>query len=315
MVGNPKLSARKVLVAEIETSYGVDIITSDPGAAHGILGSNFSFAPMAATVSKRQRAHALFGADPVEITQKHATLGVDVEMGGAGVPGDPPLYGALLRCCGLEETLTATVNAMYTPLTDDTESTSLHFNQDGLQQRLTGCRGTASLKIAGGALPLWTFAIQGLWNAATDAALPDVHADLEAFLDAAEVNVANTTCSLFGIDVVLDTLTVDVGNTVMFRDRPNAAYVAITDRSASGSITFEADAIATYDWESAAAAKTTGALALVQGTEAGNEVSIAAPRVQLGNPTYADQSGILCVTIPLYFLRTDGDDELTFTIR
>ena len=314
-LGSPKLSARKVLVAGVEASYGVDIIVADPDGAHGVLASNITFTPMAATATKRQRAYEDFGADPSQITQKHATLNFDVEAAGAGTAGSPPLYGSLLRACGLEETISVDTSAAYSPVTADQESSSLHFFQDSIEQRLLGVRGTTSLKISGGALPMWTFAMTGLWLPAVDADPPDVSADLEAFLDASEVNVANTTFSLFGQDVVLDSLQIDIGNTVVFRDRPNAAYVAITNRLMSGKIVFEAPDVGDYDWLTAAAEQTTGALAMLQGTTAGDKVQIAAPRVQIENPTYADQNGILCLSANLNFLRTDGDDEITVTIR
>jgi hypothetical protein len=314
-LGNPKLSSRKVLLAEIESSYGVDVIVSNPMGAHGILASNFTFTPMAATATKRQRAYQNWGGDPSEITQKHAMITFDVEAAGSGAAGTAPLFGPLLRCCNLEETIVAATSASYTPLTGDTESTSLHFYQDSLYHRLTGCRGTVSLKMSGGGLPMWSFAITGLWNAAADGAPPDVHADLEAFIDASEVNLANTTFTLFGQAVVLDSLQIDLGNSVEFRDRPNAAYVAVTNRVMTGKIVFEAPTVATYDWETAAAIKTTGALALLQGTTAGDKLQIAATRVQIENPSYADQNGVLCLSANINILRTAGDDEITFTIK
>lgn len=312
--GNPKLSARKVLVSGMEAVYGVDDL-ANMGVAHGVLASNFAFTPMAATVTKRQRAYPTFGSDKSEITQKHATINFDIEASGSGAAGTAPLYNTMLLSCGMSETLSAGVSAVYNPISSNQQSSAHHFFYDSLKSVLTGTRGTTSLKISGGALPMWSFALTGLWAPATDAAPPDVHADLEAYIDAAESNVANTQFSLFGISAVLETLQIDLGNTVLFRDRPNAAEVVITDRAVAGSVTFEANTVATYDWMSAAAAKTTGALALTQGTTAGNEVQVAAPRVQLGNPTYADQNGVLCVTMPLIFVRGAGDDEISFTIK
>jgi hypothetical protein len=308
--GAPKLSARKVLVSNIEASYGVDNASS----GNGILASNFTFAPMAATVTKRQRAYENFGSDPSLIAQKHATIGFDCEVAGSGAAGTAPLYGPLLRSCGLMETVVADSDVTYTPISSNFESTAHHFFYDSLEQALTGTRGTCSLKISGGALPMFTFSLTGLWAAATDSAPPDVHADLEAWINAGEVNVTNTDFSLFGIDVVLDTLTIDIGNTVIFRDRPNAAYIAITDRAMTGSASFEATDVSVEDWQTMAATMTTGALALEQNTS-GGAVTIAAPNVQLGNPTYTDTNGILHVTVPLVFCRTNGNDEITITVE
>jgi hypothetical protein len=315
MAGQPKLSARKVLASKVELVYGVD--TADTG--NGILASNFTCAPMAASVAKRQRAYQTFGADPSEVTQIYRTIAFDVEMAGSGVIGSaPPLYGNLLRGCGLSETLATSgihTGVFYQPISSAFESVSHHFFWDSLEHKLLGSRGTLSLKASGGALPMMNFSYSGLYSPVTDADPPDVHTDLEAFLDTEEVNLANTQFSLLGVEVVMESFQLDAGNTVIFRDRPNAAEVAITDRIAKGTVSFEALDIATCDFFTAAADKTTGALQLIQGTAGGNIVQIDAPRVRTLNPTWADQNGILVMNVGLEFCRTDGDDEFSIWVK
>jgi hypothetical protein len=314
-----KLAQKKVLVAGLEEVYGTDIVTSGGASVHGVLASNFTMAPMAATVAKRQRAYATFGSDPSEITQKYRTIGFDIEAVGAGELGVAPSFDSLLQACGTLEQITDVTNAIYTPLTPNTApggpSASMHFFWENLEHKLLGSRGNFKLKCAGGTLPMWQFSMTGLYSPVTDAAPPDVHADLEAFIDAQEVNLANTTFSLFGQNVTMESLEIDFGSKVIFRDRPNAAYVAITDRAMTGTVSFDAPTIATYDWLAAAANKTTGALALQQGTVGGKELVVAAPVVRILNPTYQDTNGILTLQAGLEFCRTAGDDEISFTFQ
>jgi len=113
---------------------------------------------------------------------------------------------------------------------------------------------------------------------------------------------------------VFDKFEFDVGNTVIFRDRPNAAYIAQTDRKASGSITFEANTVATQDWANGVANETTYALALTHGIVGGNIISLSAAKVQLGEPSYTDLQGVLGLTFPLSFVRTVCDDEFSFAL-
>jgi len=157
--------------------------------------------------------------------------------------------------------------------------------------------------------------MSGLYADWSDTAPPaGVGAELENFVNGVEVNKANTTFTLGGVAVVFDKFEFDVGNTVIFRDRPNAAYIAQTDRKASGSITFEANTVATQDWANGVANETTYALALTHGIVGGNIISLSAAKVQLGEPSYTDLQGVLGLTFPLSFVRTVGDDEFSFAL-
>jgi len=310
MAGNPKLAARKVVTAAMEVTYGVD-----PVGHSGLLVSNLTNAPMAASVVKRQRAYQAFGADPSEVAQIYRTIGFEIEAAGSGAAGTAPLYGKLLRSCGMSETVTVATKTVYAPISSAYESTSHHFFWDSTERKLLGARGALNFKASGGALPMLAFQLSGMYSAVTDAAPPDVHADLEAFIDSIEVNDINTTFTLFGVAHPLESLSIDFGNKVVFRDRPNAEYIAITDRVVSGTLVIEQPTIATYDFFTAAKNKTTGALQLIQGTTAGNIVQVDAPRVRVLNPTDQDVNGVLCLSVPLEFCRVHGDDEITFTVK
>ncbi len=209
------------------------------------------------------------------------------------------------------------LSVVYAPASAGQKSASQSFFVDGLNRVSVGTRGTLKLTLQGGKLPMWQFSFTGLWADATDANPPSgVAAQLESFVNAVEFDTANTTTfTLGGIATVVDKFELELGNVVIFRDRPNAAYVAFTDRKAKGSITFEQTTVATEDWQAAVAASTTLALSITHGTVAGNKLLIAANKVQLGEPSDTDLQGILGVTFPLNFVRTAGDDELSITFE
>ena len=72
--------------------------------------------------------------------------------------------------------------------------------------------------------------------------------------------------------------------------------------------------MATKDWWTSIKNVTTGALALVHGTTAGNKVQIDAPNVQLITPQYQDQDGIAMLQCGLVFAPgASGNDEIKIT--
>lgn len=306
-----KISTKKVLLSKAEVTYGTDPV---PTAANAMLVSNVTLKPMAASTDKRQRAHPNFGADLDHIAALYRTLQFDIEMGASGAAGTAALYDCLMQACGMSSTNSADVSQTYAPISSGQPSATEYFFWDGLKAALVGSRGNLKMAFAGAQLPQFTFMMSGLYSALTDTAAPDVHTEEEAFINAQEVNLANTVFTLGGFSAVMDKLDLDIGNSVIFRNRPNASYIALTDRKGTGSVTIEATTVAAKDWFSLAASDTTVALNLVQGTTAGNIITVAAPKVQLGTPDFTDLNGVLGLTIPLTLVRTAGDDEFSIVM-
>jgi hypothetical protein len=109
-------------------------------------------------------------------------------------------------------------------------------------------------------------------------------------------------------------MSLDFGNQV--EPRLLVGYEAIESPTAmmTGSLTFQADTIATKDWLSTALASTTGALAVTHGTVAGNIVTFAAPAVQLGLPNEDRDPEDRQQRLPLMLQPVTGNDEFTITV-
>ena len=310
------LAKQMTLQAGLEVSPGTDPVLT--GTA-GFLAYNINIVPAAGTFAEEKLARADWGNDLNEPNEVYQTLTFDVPFVGSGAAGTAPYYGCLLQACGLLETPTVPTKVEYTTqnwVEATAKACSIYYDQAGVMYKLTMSRGTVSLVWATNAKPLLRYSITGLAAPATDTAFPDVKATVDALLRGLPMNKANTTITIHAITPPVESLQIDLGNTVVYRNRPNSELVAITDRVCTGSIQFAKQPIATFDPLARYKAKTTGALAVVHGAIAGNIVKVDGPIVQFGQPTLTDVNGVLCDSVPLRFIRaTAGNGELKLTVQ
>lgn len=313
MALTPKRYWRKLaLLAKIETDYGVDVVPT--GAANAILANQVTLQPMAGQEVRRDLMRPYLGNQGAILVGDYVELQFSVELAGSGAAGTAPGYGALLRCCGMAETIVAATSVTYQPVSAAYESASLYANLDGVNHKLLGARGTFTVNPSPNGIPHIAFTIRGLLVAAVDVALPAV--TLTAFQTPVPVTKANTpTFTLHGAALIGESLTLDLGNTVEVRNLIGEDSIQIVDRQSTGSAVVEAKSIATKDWFGIARAHTRAALAFVHGTVAGNIIELNAPKVQIGRPTYGQTQGITNLTLPLMLTSDAGDDELAIVVR
>lgn len=308
----PKLTRKRAILAKIESVYGTD--PTPTGSANAILVKNLDVVPLAADVVSRDLIRAYLGEFDQLVANKHVECSFEVEIAGSGAAGTAPAYGPLLRACGMSETVDAGVDVTYAPISATFESVTIYYNVDGILHKVTGARGTVQLDITAGQIPVYKFKFVGIYNAPTDTALPTC--DYSDFINPLVANNTNTTgFSFFGVSsLVLQSLVMDVNNVVDYRALIGSEYTQITDRRSNGELNFEAPALATLNVFTTALGTATGALAITHGTAAGNIVAIAAPAVDVSNPSYADDNGVAMVKCPVVFLPGSGNDEFTITV-
>jgi len=302
---------KKAILAKIETTYGTDSVPT--GAANAILARNMTITPLTAELHKREVVLPVFGDLGAIPAGAQVAIEFECEMAGSGTAGTAPAWGPLMRACARSETLTATVDALYAPVSGTFEAVSIYFHLDGLLHRLTGVRGNVALSLNHDAIPVFKFALIGIYNAPTDTALPTL--TLTAWQKPLPVNKVNTpTFTLHGFAAVLSSLEIDDGTLVNFKDYVNTAeQVRVGGRpGVSGTAKVEATLLATKDWFALARAGTTGAMNLIHGTAAGNKIQLQANQVQIGNPTYEDADGVAMLSLPLMFnITAAGNNDLT----
>ena len=307
------LTRKRVILAKIETTYGVD--PTPTGALNAILVRNLNVTPQSTQLVGREVIRPYLGNFEQLQASTHVELEFEVEAAGSGAAGTAPGYGALLRACGLSETVTASTKVEYKPVSTGFESVTVYFNVDGVLHKITGARGNVDMSITTAQIPVFKFKFVGIYNAPTDSALPTV--SYSNFQTPLVANTTNTpSFSFFSVSPVLQDFSFQLGNQVDYRTLIGSQYVQLTDRKSSGQVTFEANTIATKDWFTSAIGSTLGALSITHGTTAGNKVILASSTVDLLAPSYTDNNGVQMLQVG-YVLTpsTAGNDEFTLTIQ
>ena len=97
----PLLQRKRVILAKVETTYGVD--PTPTGAANAILVRNLNVTPQDADFSDRNLVRPYIGRSEQLPAAIRAMVDFEVEMAGSGTAGVAPGYGPLLRACGFSE--------------------------------------------------------------------------------------------------------------------------------------------------------------------------------------------------------------------
>lgn len=101
----PLLNRKRVILAKIETTYGVD--STPTGAANAILVRNLNFTPQESDFASRDVVRPYLGRSEQLPAAIRGMVEMEVEMAGVSSAGTAPGYGPLLRACGLLETVLA----------------------------------------------------------------------------------------------------------------------------------------------------------------------------------------------------------------
>lgn len=299
------------LLAKIEVTEGTDSVPT--GAADAIQANDVSITPMAGNEETRNLMLPWLGNQGVILTGDYVQMEFSVEVAGAGAAGDVPPYGALFRASGMSETINAGVDVQYAPVSDGEESISIYYIHDGVRHVALGARCNMSVEFAPERIPRFRFTVMGLLGTITDQALPVV--DLSGFQTPVAVSSANTTLTLHGVNPVAESMSIDLGQQIEPRFLIGEERILLTDRNTNGTAVVEALPLGTIDWFAIARARTQAAMQLVQGTTPGNIVQFDAPAVEIGRPSQGQTQNIINYSLPLSFVPSAGNDELSITIK
>jgi hypothetical protein len=305
----PLLQRKRVILAKAEVTYGTD--PTPTGAANAILVRSLSVTPQDSDFTDRDLVRPYIGRSEQLPSGTRVMAEFEVEMAASGTAGTAPAYGALLKACGFSETVAASVSVTYAPVSNVFDSVTIYYNNDGVQHKMTGCRGTVSLSMQVKDIPVWKFQFTGIYNAVTDTALPA--ATYTSFKTPLPVTNGNTTpFTLHSFSGIMSELSIDIANAIVHRTLVGGSEsVLITDREPVGSVTIEATNVAAKDWWAIAKAGTLGAMAITHGTAAGQRVQVTASNVQLTNPQYQDMDGITMLQLGMNFIPSAGNDEIS----
>lgn len=302
----------KIILAKIESSYGVDPTPS--GAANAMLMTNVAFQPMEGDDVSRDLEYPYLSAQAMIPTGLRARLRGQVELVGSGTAGTAPAWGPLLRACACAETIVGATSVTYNPISDSHESVTVHFWIGGTQHIVKGCRGTATLRFAAQGIPYVEFDLLGLWTAPSEQtrATPT----LSGFQKPVIVTDANTpTFSINSVDMVLREAVLNLGNQVEPRLLVNSESIVIPDRAESFQARVEAVAVSSFNPYSLANAQTAVAVSLVHGTSAGRIATLAMPGAQLKRLSgFENAQNVLEWPLELIPLPSSGNDQWTLAL-
>jgi hypothetical protein len=306
-----QLTRNQLILAKIESVYATD--PTPTGAANAMLASNISPNPLNATNAERNNYKGYLGVNETILADVHSEIDFDIEMQASGAVATPPAYGVLLRACGLAETITASTNVFYKPVSSSFESCTIYYFNNGVLWKMLGCRGTLSIDISSGKIPVLKFKFLGKYAAPADIA--NATPTLTGFKTPKIVSNTNTTafsvCSYAG---KLESMSVDLGNSVIYRATVGRDEIQITERKSKGSVKIEACNIADFDAFTNALGTTLGGLAIQHGQSAGYICSIASSGVKLTKPDYSDSNGVVMHDLSFDLVpSTSGNDEITIT--
>lgn len=302
----------KYLLAKIEATYGID---PTPAAANAVITHGLERTIYDGNVIERDQDRATLGSTESINTAPFVTHSFGVECVGSGALGTAPAYGALLRACGMAETITAATKVEYDFISSSFESIASYYDRGGERQIALGMRGNCALSFAVGAIPMMNFTMTGLYaKPATVTAVTPIYT---AYRDPVPVNKTNTpTCTIGAYDLIVQSLDIDFGNEVPHLNLVNFEEVLLTNRAVSGTMTVIAPTIATKDLfalvESHAGA-TTSAFQLIHDVTP-DLFQLDAPAMQLSGISEVDINGEQGYTIPFKLLPSSGDDELKISI-
>ena len=95
------LTRKRLLLAEIESTYGTD---PSPGAADAVLVRDLNITPAQSDVVNRDLVRPYLGASEQLLANTRVECTFSVELAGSGAAGTAPRFGSVLKACGLAET-------------------------------------------------------------------------------------------------------------------------------------------------------------------------------------------------------------------
>lgn len=309
----PKKTANSLLLIKLQPAAGTD--AGPTGALNAILAQNISAKPVSAEFVKRKVLMPYKGNPGSVFTAAHSEVSFEVEIAGAGAAGTAPKYGPLLRGSAFSETITAGTSVVYAPISSSEECVTLWYWLDGVLYKCTDAMGTVAFEYSAKNIPVMKFRFVGLCASVSDSALP-AGVDYSGFKDPLAVNATNTpTCTLHGIANKVESLSIDMSASLVYRNVIGGESITNTDREPAGSMMWELASIATKDWYASLKGGTLGTLSLIHGTVAGNIVELAAPKVQVVDIDQGDSDGVAMLQAKLDIRPNAGNDELVLTVR
>lgn len=299
-------SYNRLILAGIEPTPGVGATLTGSADAIRIM-NDLQLDPLQLGLEERTQLFPWIGNQRRLAKQRLGAISFSFELAGSGTRGTAPAIGRFFRAAGYGETVVAATSVTYAPIGSGYESLTIDCHHGGKRHKLIGVRGDLEWDIKNEGIPTGKFSGLGVYSTPTDTANPTVTYPATQ-RDPLVINSDNTpTITAFGINSCLESFTFKGGRSAKLHQRAGCTkQIRIdTERKPEGEMVIESNTIATFDYFSAAATQTLGALGWTHGVTPGEIVSFAAPTCSLGDITYDDGDGIELIKLPFMPIPTD----------
>lgn len=307
-----KFWRKKVLLAKIEITYGVN--AAPTGAANAILAKDISLSPMEGADEDRDLDTPYLGQSGSIPKDLHQKISFKVELEPSGTAGTAPAWGPLLRACAVAETVTAATSVVYNPISDNMESVSISLNIDGTAFVLLGGRGNCKIEVNASGIPYLNFEFTTLYQRPVEgaAATPDYSAFQKPRVAS---NATTPSFSIDGIDLVMRSFSLDLGNQIKPRFLIGAEDVLITDKMDMVEAKVEAVPLTTLNPFELAETQGDVPIELVHGIGAGRVITVDVPVAQMQRvPGLENTDDIVEWPLSLMPKPASGNDQWTITL-
>lgn len=301
---------KTILLVKAEAIYDTD--ASPVGTADIILATDVQIKENSG-IETRDAQWKFLGRYPSILSEQWAEVSFKVKVYGSGVAGTAPRLGALLKACGLSETVISNTSVTYAPVSANHGSCTIYVYKDGRLHIMTGCKGDAKqIWKAGNALEM-EFTLQGRYAAPTVVALPASIA-YESTVKVPPVCKSSVFTYNAKTSLVVGQMDFALGNKVVKRvslNDPNAIIgFEITDRMPTFGFDPEAQFQTSYNFRSDLLT-TQRAISLVANRAAGNIITLNIPFANITKIGYGDREGIVIEKIEGDCSESAGDDSFS----
>lgn len=304
------LTSREVILVKKEVTYNVDPVPT--AALNALLIGNPSWSHEGLRMNERNVIKNTNAVKQHIFGGTLKTISFDVELKGSGAAGTAPEFGAAIEACGFIETVSAGVSVSYDPTSveADQESVTVYYYQSGILTKLTGARGTFSVNLETGGIPMATITLTGHSGAPTDIAIVSPTLD-----STVPVAVKGNSFLIGGYAAEINSLSFDAGVEVITPASMSASdgfgEVFVGKRDLNGTIDPKATLVATNDFYGDFLAGSVMALdSGTIGSTAGNRLKITMPAVYYRDISPGDRDGLRTFEIPFAAVETTGDNEV-----
>lgn len=235
-------------------------------------------------------------------TNLHQSLSFETPLCPPSAAATAPHWGPVGRLMSMDETVVATTRVEYVPTLTSQEAFTGRYYQDGQARVLAGLMGGGTIRLTNGQVPLLAVQAKGNYAAGTAASAPAAVPNYATYRQPQVISFDNTpTCTFDGVDLMFESLELNLGNNPEFNNRPNYVGAEVNAFNPTGTLVFLDPGVAALNVEAMLDAKK--ALRLIHYTAAGTQVGLLADSMQVGRASHTNVGGKRAISLPVRFTR------------